>query len=117
MTQASRQALIELLFLALYLDDHLSLAEDEVLTDALNHLGWDTRRPRETFIFQAFATAREAAGDAAKIDEFLAARSAVIKADGAAPQAITWLTKVLGADGISPSEERFLHRLEKSLFA
>ena len=43
--------------------------------------------------------------------------AAVIKADGAAPQAITWLTKVLGADGISPSEERFLHRLEKSLFA
>lgn len=116
MTQNSRQSLIELLFLSLYLDDHLSLAEDEVLTDALNHLGWDSVHPRETFIFQAFANAREASTDGAKIEEFLNSHSDRIKTDGAAPQAITWLTKVLGADGISPSEERFLHRLEKRLF-
>ncbi len=116
MTQNSRQALIELLFLSLYLDNHLSLAEDDVLTDALNHLGWDTLRPRETFIFQAFAAAREAAGDPAKIEAFLDERASVIRTDGAVPQAFTWLTKVLGADGFTPSEERFLHRLEKKLF-
>lgn len=117
MTQNSRQALIELLFLSLYLDNHLSLAEDDVLTDALNHLGWDSPHPRETFIFQAFAIAREASSDAMKTEAFLALRTDIIKTDGAAPQALTWLTKVLGADGISPSEERFLHRLEKRLFA
>ena len=117
MTQNSRQALVELLFLSLYLDNHLSLAEDEVLTEALDHLGWDSVHPRETFIFQAFANAREASADGAKIETFLAVRSDVIKTDGAAPQALTWLTKVLGADGITPSEERFLHRLEKRLFA
>ncbi|QJE97160.1 hypothetical protein [Luteolibacter luteus] len=117
MTQNSRQALIELLFLSLYLDNHLSLAEDDVLTDALDHLGWDSAHPRETFIFQAFSNAREASADAIKIEGFLDQRSDIIKADGAEPQALTWLTKVLGADGISPSEERFLHRLEKRLFA
>ncbi len=117
MTQNSREALIELLFLSLYLDNHLSLAEDGVLTDALNHLGWDTLRPRETFIFQAFANAREAAGEPAKVEEFLSKRAEVIRADGAVPQSYTWLTKVLGADGISPAEERFLHRLEKKLYA
>ena len=116
MTQNSRQALVELLFLSLYLDNHLSLAEDEVLTDALNHLGWDSVHPRETFIFQAFANAREASTDGTKVEAFLAVRSDVIKTDGASPQALTWLSKVLGADGITPSEERFLHRLEKRLF-
>lgn len=117
MTQNSREALIELLFLSLYLDNHLSLAEDDVLTDALNRLGWDSVHPREHFIFKAFASARDASTDGLKIEDFLAVRADIIKTDGAAPQALTWLTKVLGADGISPSEERFLHRLEKRLFA
>ena len=52
MTQDSRQVLIELLFLSLYMDDHLSLAEDGVLNDALESLGWDSPASREQFIFK-----------------------------------------------------------------
>ncbi len=116
MTQDSRESLIELLFLALYLDDHLSIAEDEVLTTALDNLGWESPHPRELFIFQAFAKAREAATDALKTDAFLDSHAVRIRRDGTAAPAITWLYKVLGADGISPTEERFLKRLEKQLF-
>ena len=68
MTQDSRQSLVELLFLSLYLDDHLSLAEDEVLNQALDSLGWDSEVPRERFIFTAFASARGAAADSIKTD-------------------------------------------------
>ncbi|WP_035607800.1 hypothetical protein [Haloferula sp. BvORR071] len=116
MTQDSRQSLIELLFLALYLDDHLSIAEDEVLTNALDSLGWESAQPREIFIFQGFAKAREAAGDAIKTDEFLLSHADVFKRDGTSAPALTWLYKILGADGISPTEERFLQKLEKRLF-
>ena len=116
MTQDSRESLIELLFLALYLDDHLSLAEDEVLTAALDNLGWDTTSPRELFIFQAFAKAREAASDGLKTEDYLVSHAERIKRDNTASPAITWLYKVLGADGISSSEERFLKKLEKLLF-
>lgn len=114
MTQDSRESLIELLFLALYLDDHLSLAEDEVLTAALDNLGWDATRPREIFIFQAFAKAREAAADPTQTDAYLESHATRVRGDASA--AITWLYKVLGADGISPAEERFLKKLEKLLF-
>ena len=117
MTQESRQSLIELLFLALYLDNHLSLAEDEVLTTALDALGWDSPHPREIFIFQAFAKAREAAGDALKTDAFVDSHADLIRRDGTSAPAITWLYKILGADGISSSEERFLKKLEKRLFS
>lgn len=116
MTQDSRESLIELLFLALYLDDHLSLAEDEVLTTALDSLGWDSPHPRELFILQSFAKAREAYSDALKIDEFLNSHAARIRRDNTAAPSITWLYKVLGADGISSTEERFLKKLEKQLF-
>jgi len=116
MTQDSRQVLIELLFLSLYLDDHLSLAEDEVFSEALESLGWDSPFPREKFIFSAFTAAREAAKDAIKTEAFLNARTGFIKRDGEEGPALTWLYRVLGADGISPSEKRFLGQIEACLY-
>jgi hypothetical protein len=116
MKQCSREALIELLFLALYLDNHLSLAEDDVLTSALDSIGWESAHPREMCIFNSFSKAREASSCGIKTEEFLASRAGVIKEAGDAATAITWLSKVLGADGISPSEARFLEKLEKRLF-
>ena len=116
MTQDSRQSLVELLFLSLYLDDHLSLAEDEVLNNALDALGWESSLPRETFSFSAFAAARGAAADAIKSDYFLATRADVIKRDGGEAEALTWLYKVLGSDGLTDSEKRFLGQIEARLY-
>jgi len=116
MTQESRQVLIELLFLSLYLDDRLSLAEDEVLNDALDSLGWESPLPREQFIFRAFSGAREVAADAIKTEEFLGGRADLIKRDGDEAAALTWLYKVLGSDGISESEKRFLGQVEARLY-
>ncbi len=116
MKQSSREALIDLLFLALYLDDRLSLAEDEVLTGALDSLGWESERSRERFIFRAFSQARAAAADPLRTEEFLASHAEVFKADGSGAEAFTWLTKILAADGLSYSEKRFLSDLEARLF-
>jgi hypothetical protein len=116
MTQESRQALIELLFLSLYLDEHLSLAEDDVLNQALESLGWESPKPRENFIFSAFNTARQAAASGDKTEEFLATRADLIKRAGEEGPALTWLSKVLGADGISPTEKYFLGKLEARLY-
>lgn len=117
MTQDSREALIELLFLALYLDDHLSLAEDGVVTDALEAIGWESPHPREICILKAFSKAREAHTCDLKTEEYLAVRAEVIKKAGAEATALTWLYKVLGADGISATEDRYLKKLEKRWFA
>ncbi|MEO5912863.1 MAG: hypothetical protein ABIS50_01430 [Luteolibacter sp.] len=116
MTQDSRQVLIELLFLSLYMDDHLSLAEDEVLNDALESLGWDSPAPREKFIFKAFSSAREAMTSLDKIREFLDVRTAVIKRDGEEAESLTWLSKVLGSDGLTSTEKYFLDQLEARLY-
>jgi hypothetical protein len=112
MTQASRQALIEVLFLALYLDDHLSLTEDDVLSTALDSLGWDSPKPREQFILNAFSVAREASNCDLESEKFLNTRINIIKEDGQEGPALTWFHRVLGADGITPSEQHFLNRIE-----
>jgi uncharacterized tellurite resistance protein B-like protein len=117
MTQESREALIELLFVSLYLDQHLSLNEDEVLTTAMDSLGWESPKPREQFIFSAFALAREASTCEQKTEEFLQCRVERIVSDGEKAAALTWLYRVLGADGISPSEQRFLNTLEKRFYS
>ena len=116
MTQESRQVLIELLFLSLYLDDHLSLAEDEVLSAALDSLGWESPLARDKFIFRAFSSAREVAADAIKTETFLGTRADLIKRDGDQAAALTWLYKVLGSDGISETEKRFLGQIEARLY-
>ena len=116
MTQDSRKAIIELLFLSLYMDNHLSLAEDDVLNDALESLGWESDKPRERFIFSAFAKARDASADPAKAEEHFITRSDLIKGDGSEGEALTWLTKILGSDGLTPTEARFLARLEQRLY-
>lgn len=116
MKQTSREALIELLFLSLYLDDHLSLAEDEVLTAALESLGWDSKRPREHHILTAFSLAREVAADPIRIEKFVVEKADIIKAAGEEAAGMTWLSRVLGADGLTYSEKRFLGQLEARLF-
>lgn len=116
MTQDSRQVLIELLFLSLYLDNQLSLAEDEIFSEALESLGWDSPFPRERFIFSAFLSAREAASDAIKTEAYLDTRTRFIIRDGEEAPALTWLYRVLGADGISPEEKRFLGQIEQRLY-
>lgn len=116
MNQLSREALIDLLFLSLYLDNHLSLAEDEVLTTALESLGWDSPEPRETHIWRAFSKARDAAADAIKAEAFLAERVQPIKLHGDEGAALTWLSRVLGSDGLTSNEQHFLKQLETRLY-
>jgi uncharacterized tellurite resistance protein B-like protein len=116
MTQNSRQAIIELLFLAIYADDHVSLAENEVLDKAIEALGWESEQPREEFLAATFAAVKEAHADAAKEYEYFSQHAATIKAAGEQADALTWLTKVLAADGTSSEENYLISRLEKYWF-
>lgn len=117
MTQEARKAIIELLFLSLYMDDQLSLAEDSVLTEALENLGWESPEPRERFILSAFGSARSAATDPAHSHTFITGRAGIIKQQGGQAEAFTWLTRALASDGLTPAEQRFLSRLEAELFS
>lgn len=116
MTQNARQALIDLLFLALYLDNHLSLAEDNLLGEALDSLGWESETSREVFIFAAFSAARAASACQSESDAFLGERADIIHADGSEGAAMTWLHRILASDGLTGSERHFLSQIEARLY-
>jgi hypothetical protein len=117
MTQESRQAIIKLLFLALYRDQQLSLAEDQVFDKALQSLGWESDSSRAAFIFSAFATARAATADPEKAESLFKNLTTTIKEQGGETEAFIWLSKVLSADGLTASEERFLNRVQSAWFS
>jgi hypothetical protein len=116
MNTDSRQALVELLLLAIYVDNHLSLLEDAALDKALSALGWEPGQRNDVCVTTAFARAREAAACELKTEEFLQTHVSLLKDGGHAVTAFGWLSKVLGSDGMSASENRFLYRARKLMF-
>jgi hypothetical protein len=116
MTQSTREAIIDLLFLALYLDEKVSLAEDEVFTRALDELGWDCTTSREAHVWKAFQAARAIYADIGKVEAFVDEHAATIVRDGGQAESLTWLTRILGADGIDATERHFLNQLEKRFY-
>ena len=82
MEQRKNQDLVELLFLALYQDGHVSIEEDSMLKKALSALGWEESEQSGPSIGEAFARVREAnASDEVK-ETFLVERTARIKEAG-----------------------------------
>ncbi|MCU0752054.1 MAG: hypothetical protein MUC40_03305 [Akkermansiaceae bacterium] len=116
MNHDARQSFVELILLAPYLDSHLSLTEDEVLEKALQAIGWSSSQPGGLCLTSAFAAAREASSCELKADEFMQARAAVLKAAGESSLAFEWLGRILGSDGMTGGETRFLQRAKSLLF-
>lgn len=116
MTDSTQQDIVELLFLALYQDNHLSIEEDSMLQKALNALGWKESEESGPSVGKAFAAVRKANACDETKEVFLAERTARIKEAGASTTAFEWLGKVLASDGLDGGEALFLERSQKMLF-
>ncbi len=116
MNHETRQALAELLLLAPYVDTHLSVVEDEVLERAMIMIGWDPHQPGDLCLSTAFAAVREVGEDEISTDAFMQERAARVKAAGESSFAFEWLGRILGSDGISGAENRFIERAKELLF-
>lgn len=116
MDNDARQAFIELILLAPYVDSHLSLTEDELLEKALRAVGWSSTQQGGVCLSTAFAAAREASTCEIKTDEFMQSRAAVLKDAGESSLIFGWLGRILGSDGMEGVETRFLLRAKALLF-
>lgn len=114
--KSSQQDIIDLLFLALYQDDHLSIEEDSMLQRALKFLGWQENEASGPSVGQAYAAVREANSSDAIKETFLRERTSRIKENGHSTLAFEWLGKILASDGLDREEKLFMDRVEKLLF-
>ena len=115
MTSEARQAFVEWVLLAPFVDEHLSLTEDEVLQKALQAVGWSEQDSGGMCLSSAYAVARDAAACEEKTEEFLQSRSRVLRDADAAAMAFEWLARILASDGLTYGEKRFLERSRRLL--
>jgi len=116
MDTSSQQDLVDLLFLAIYQDNHLSVEEDSMLQKALDALGWEPKEETGPSVGRAFAAVREAQSTDEKKEVFFSERAARLKAAGHSEVALEWLGKVLASDGFDGDEGQFLLRAKRLLF-
>ena len=115
MNQECAQALVELLFLAVNLDDRLTMPENEVLEKALVSLGWSHGGSGPVDVTKAYQSVSAVAHCEARTEEFLQIRTKLLKDEGHGIVAYDWIGRILGADGIDAGEKYFLDRLERML--
>ncbi len=116
MNKEAAQALIELLMLTIYLDDHMSLPENETLEKALASLGWTMEHGGPVDVGAAYRVAHAAHCDPLQTEQFIKERTAILKQAGESSTALEWLGRLLGSDGIHASEMSFFNRVRGMLF-
>jgi hypothetical protein len=114
MTQAEREALLDLLILSIFTDSHLSLKEDEALQTALEKVGWGATKPRDIFICTSMNRARKAADSETTLNDYLSSRASVFREAASQSAALNLLQQVFASDGTAPSEGAFLARVKAS---
>lgn len=111
MTQPQREALIDLLLLAIHTDSHISLSEEAALETALAAQGWASERPKSLYLETAAARARAAAESAEATTAFVHSRAAVFDTAHAQTAAYNVVHQVISPDGVAPAEHTFLRLL------
>jgi hypothetical protein len=110
-TQPQREALIELLCLAIATDGRISPAEQTAFHHALKKLGWESERSRELVLLNALQEAREIWDDEQCVVAFLASRCALFETKEEHDGAMKFLMLVLEIDGMGEQKDTFLARV------
>jgi hypothetical protein len=116
MNEECAQALVELLFLTVNLDDRLSVPENDLLEKALVSLGWSLGGGGPVDVGRAHQAASGVAHCEAKTEAFLCERTTLLREAGHGAIAFEWIGRILGVDGLEAGEKYFLKRLQGMLF-
>lgn len=104
--------MVDLLYLSIYVDNHLSLVEEKKVEDELRNAKWDGPDSSILYIGDAITRARNAKADAAYKGEYLA--SIADRLDEKKITAIEALDKVLSSDGTNSREAAFLKEVRSA---
>jgi len=112
MTQSQREALLDLLIAAIFVDSQLSIKEDEALDYAFQSIGWDGVNPRHVFICSSMTRARRVRDSDEATARYINSRVTVFADEDSRSMAIDLLERVFVADGLAESEAEFLARVK-----
>lgn len=104
-TQEQREAIVDALHFCMYADNRLVLAEDRVVRDWLDSVGWDSPVSRADYLDTSLLKVRLAKESLATREQFVAAVSARLRDESARSLARRLCQSMISADGISSTVE------------
>ena len=110
--QPEREAIIDLLLLAIYVDNHVSLGETQEFDDATDALGWDSTTGPFVYINAATSRARDVRLSEDAIGEFIRFAASRLTSAGSKARALTLLNRLLMSDGKTEKEAAFFKQVE-----
>lgn len=115
MNQPQREALFDILTLSIYADAHISLTEERLLESAFIAEGWDSKYPKNLFIEESFARAREMADSDDTMIDYINERAQVFTSKAAQKEVLGVVKNILKSDGETPTENEFYSLLVQAL--
>ncbi|MDQ8179416.1 hypothetical protein [Pelagicoccus sp. SDUM812005] len=111
-SQSQQEALVDLLYLSIYVDNHISLVEEKKVEDELKNANWGGPDSSVLYVESAINRARDAKGNATLKAEYLA--SIAERLDEKKVTAIDALDNVLKSDGTDTKEAAFLKEVRSA---
>ena len=106
--QGQLEALVDLLYLAIFADNHLSQLEEMAVKDELQMVEWKGDKSIDLYVHEAITRARDARSNPDYKADYLKEISNRLANEETRAQALEALEKVLVSDGSGEREKAFL---------
>ncbi len=117
LSQPEREAILDLLNICIYADNHIAIAEGKVVEDFTRSLEWDPSVGFSAFETASITRARQAKEDATYRAEYLQSIKARLASDRSKKLAEETAKHLMSADGVkTDSEKAVLGTIGKLLF-
>lgn len=115
LTQKQCEAFADILVLAMCIDGHFSLAEEEEIQKEIEGIGWDENLSPALHLSSSIAKARDIIGQPEKVRTYLEALVPIIGEPEIAHFIFAETLNVLNSDGINADEGVFTSQLKAIL--
>ncbi|CAA6676740.1 MULTISPECIES: hypothetical protein [unclassified Lentimonas] len=110
--QPEREAIVDLLLLGVYIDNHLSLSETSEFDSATEALGWESMTGPSIYINSATNRARDVRLSEDATAEFIRFAAQRLTSAGSKERALVLLNRLLMSDGKTDKEKAFFSQVE-----
>jgi hypothetical protein len=115
LTQKQCEAVADLLVLAMCIDGHFSLTEEEKITQKISNLGWDPDLSPDHHVHLSIARARDVVDSPEKIRFYVEQRAEILADPHTKNFAYKKAENLLKSDGLKKEEGTFLVQLRAIL--
>ena len=113
--QEEKEAIIDLLLIATYADNHLSLAENKILNEEFDKFSWEANISLDLYLNDATNRARNALDSDKTVEAYLETISNRLSSRYSKSRALDLLSKLFYSDGNVDSEKAFTLNVKRIL--